>query len=112
MPISLCLSFLAFFALAFSMGRHRQQMTVRRLGAFGRFSAPAGWGLLLLSPLPFALLPNEGIALTEWFGVLTVAATGVLLMLTYRPRALPLAAAAVSVLLLILALLVVLPGRV
>lgn len=94
------LVYLALFALAARMQRHRPIL----LGAWQRrpFVAHlelAGWTLLGLSVLSLWLWQDVGMALVAWIGLLPLLGGVVVLGMTYRPTlpraAVPVAAALV-----------------
>ncbi|BAV65653.1 DUF3325 domain-containing protein [Sphingobium cloacae] len=89
---ALLASFAGFIALAFAMDKHHRDMT----GVLpkGRSVAPwkaAGWAAIALAAVPLMLRFGTAVGITFWLGVLTLAALGAALGLTYRPRLLPLA---------------------
>ncbi|MGE4322967.1 MAG: DUF3325 domain-containing protein [Sphingobium sp.] len=85
---ALALSFLAFVAFALAMDRHHGQILDGRPGArFRRSMRLAGAALLCLSAAACVAAYGWSIGLTWWIGILTAAAMPLLLLLTYRPRA-------------------------
>lgn len=107
---SFLLAFAGLLMLAISMPRHRDQM-------FGRGTAlpmagwirPAAWIVLALSLAICFAGQSASIAATWWVGLLTLAAAPILLLLTYRPRALPLLGVASLTLALLSAALQITP---
>jgi len=82
---SMVLSFAGFAALACSMTKHHRDL-------FGKGPSQereralrlAGWMLLTLSVTPAIVQSGMSIGIVLWFGILTVAAVLVALLLTYR----------------------------
>lgn len=91
---TLPLAFSGLALLSLSMDRHVRQATARQHQA----RRPGGWALLTLSLAAAVLSDNWRFGLVEWIGILAAAAALVVLMLTYRPRALSAAAAVGTVL--------------
>lgn len=86
--------FAGFGALSLAMHRHAGQAAPgNKLAPYMRPFRAAGWILLALSLALRLASPNWGIGLVEWLGLAAAAAAGVVLMLLYRPRWLPAAAA-------------------
>ncbi|MDR3351654.1 MAG: DUF3325 domain-containing protein [Zoogloeaceae bacterium] len=85
----LALALFGFCALSASMERHAKQVFGKLPPSEARKRyAIVGWVALVLALLPaiHAYGPSTGIAV--WVGILAVSATGVALLLTYRPRSL------------------------
>jgi len=92
---SLCATFAALTAIGLSMDRHQEQMLGRELGAdAARAWRAAGWLALPLAAAPCLAAWGASVGAAAWLGVLTGAAMGVGLLLTYAPRLLPRVAAA------------------
>ncbi|MDO7835475.1 DUF3325 family protein [Sphingobium sp. HBC34] len=86
MMVTAGLLYLALFALAAHMQRHRPAL----LGPWQkhpriRHLAMAGWLLLGLSLLSLGRSPDAGMALVAWVGLLALLGGGVMLGMTYRP---------------------------
>lgn len=87
---SLALSFLGFVALALAMDRHHGQVLDGRPDPrFRTLMRVAGTALLGFSAVPCVVAHGWSIGLTWWLGVLTAAVLPVVLLLTYRPQAIP-----------------------
>jgi len=88
MLTSLFLAYAGFLGLGLAMDRHHQQVfAVRPSAGRQRAMTVAGWALLALSPVPSVIGLGWSIGLSAWFGLLTVAATVLVLLLPYAPRA-------------------------
>jgi hypothetical protein len=86
MMASAGLLYLALFALAARMNRHRAVLLgpwQRR--AFVPHLALAGWLLLALSLAGLWATADAGMALVEWIGLLALLSGGVTLCITYAP---------------------------
>jgi len=84
--ISMILSFAGFFALAFSMDRHYQQLKSEPLNLKSRIMfRAAGWVLLAVSILPCTAHWDTAIGLSVWFGVLSVSGSLLVMLLSYIP---------------------------
>lgn len=87
---SLSLAFLGFVALALAMARHHEQMLGGRPDLRFRSGMRLGGALLLaVSAVPCVVAYGWSVGLTWWLGVLTAAAMPLVLLLTYRPKAIP-----------------------
>ncbi|MFT3721491.1 DUF3325 domain-containing protein [Pseudorhodoferax sp.] len=85
-----------FAALSLAMERHQLQVFDRPLGRGAAWAARlAGIALLLVALAWCATAWHGAVAAVAWLGVLSFAALPVGLLLTYRPRRLPLLAAVV-----------------
>jgi len=81
-----CLQVLALDALCFSMERHARGLTGRVIPAHVlRSTRLAGGGLLMLSVWPATAALGFSIGLSVWFGLLSVVAFVLGLLLAYRP---------------------------
>lgn len=86
--IVFALSYAAFAVLALSMARHQDE-----LAGAGKTLAPptvaalrvGGWSLLALALAPAVMAWGASVGTAGWLGVLTLAAMGVALQLTYAP---------------------------
>lgn len=84
---SLLLTIAGLGCLGLSLHRHAGQAGIgKQMPARLR---PAGWGLLVLSLAAAVTTGNWRIALVEWIGQAGLAAAVIVLLLIYRPRALP-----------------------
>lgn len=86
MMVTAGLLYLALFALAARMQRHRRAL----LGQWQQRSVfqhldVLGWLLLGLSLLSLWRAPDPGIALAGWVGLLALLGGGLMLGMTYRP---------------------------
>lgn len=96
-PPGLALAFAGFTALCLAMDRHGEQVFGTRRTPAGRRRALQVLGSLLLAG-SLALVVGRngwGLGLVVWTGLLTAAAIPLAMLLCYRPRAVPAAAAAV-----------------
>lgn len=88
---SLFLAYSGLFALAWAMDRHRRQLAPgvkpgRQLSHLFRL---LGWTALALSLWAAWCGLGPGVGLTQWFGLLSLAALILVLQLTYLPRSVP-----------------------
>ncbi|RYM13855.1 DUF3325 family protein [Sphingobium cupriresistens] len=86
MTVTIGLLYLALFALAGRMQRHRPVLltTWQRRPFVGHLEL-AGWTLLGLSLLSLMLWADVGMALIAWIGLLPLLGGVVVLGMTYRP---------------------------
>lgn len=96
--IALAVSFPGFALLSVAMDRHGQDVLGRSLPPPLRRASRIGGALLLAVALAVCVqTQGASIGTAEWFGVLSLAAMGVGLTLTYAPRRLaPLAGASLT----------------
>lgn len=86
-PLAIGLAYPGFLLLALAMDRHHRDLfrhapdRMRR-----RHFQLGGWALLGLSLLPCLALWGGAIGWVAWLGVLSVAAWGLVFLLTYAPR--------------------------
>lgn len=100
---SLFLAHAGLAALAWAMDKHRRQLAP---GANPRrpHSRPIrlfGWAALALSLWSAWFGLGPGVGLTQWFGLLSLAALMLILQLTYLPRSVPWSSLALGFLALI-----------
>lgn len=82
---ALLLSFASFATLALSMPKHHRDLfgnaptRSRELGLRG-----SGWILLTASVIPAIIDHGISVGIVLWFGVITVSALAVAMLLTYR----------------------------
>ena len=89
--VVLPLAFGGLSLIGLSMHRHARDAGLTRPRPWLR---GAGWAQLLFSLAAVLMAPNWRFALVEWAGLATVAAGLVVLVLHWRPRLLPVLAAA------------------
>jgi hypothetical protein len=86
MTVTIGLLYLALFALAGRMQRHRPVLLARwQQRSFVGHLELAGWALLALSLLSLWLWADVGMALVAWIGLLPLLGGVVVLGMTYRP---------------------------
>ncbi|WP_088182498.1 DUF3325 family protein [Sphingobium sp. Z007] len=86
MMLTIGLLYLALFALAGRMQRHRPVLLLRwQRRPWVAHLEWAGWMLLALSLLSLLLWADAGMALIAWIGLLPVLGAVVMLGMTYRP---------------------------
>jgi len=86
MMATIGLLYLALFALAGRMQRHRPVLlTAWQKRPFVAYLAWAGWALLGLSLITLWLWTDLGMALVAWIGLLPLLGGVVILGMTYRP---------------------------
>jgi len=84
--LAFLLMFIAFVVIAASMSRHRQPLGSGQLPHAQLYRwRMAGYVLLAASIWPCLLRWNPSIAVALWFGLLTLAAVMLGLLLTYAP---------------------------
>jgi len=88
MPFAaLLLSFASFAALALSMPQHHRDLFGNVPGRSRELRLRgSGWILLTASILPAILDQGISVGIVLWFGVITVSALAVAMLLTYRKR--------------------------
>lgn len=85
--ISLALCFSGFVALCLSVDRHHEQVLGKRPPVAVRQTLRlAGWLALLAASAPCINLLGISIGLALWAALLSIAALGQVLLLTYAPR--------------------------
>lgn len=95
------LAYLAMATVSASMGRHQHSVLGRELGPAGtRLLRLGGWLLLAVALAPAVMTWGASVGVAGWLGMLTVAAMGVGLLLSYAPRLLLPSMPAAAVLLL------------
>lgn len=91
--ITLCLAlcFSGFGGLCLSLDRHHEQVFGRKPKLLKRHVLRVlGWLLLVCATAPAIALLGTSVGLALWASVLTLAAAAQALLLTYRPRLIPL----------------------
>jgi len=84
--LAFSLMFIAFAVIAASMSRHRQQLGTEQTSPAQLYRwRAAGYVLLAASIWPCLLRWNPSVALALWFGLLTLAALTLGLLLSYAP---------------------------
>jgi hypothetical protein len=97
--VSGLLAFAGFAAIALSMERHSPALTACPGSTPSAGNTPvhgarsalvarcAGYALLALAAVPAARSWGPSVGIAMWLGILTLSAFGVMLLLTYYPRA-------------------------
>lgn len=88
MLLSFLFSYFGFAALSLAKNRHYQQVWPDRklLDTTANILPTLGWTLLALGSLSIFQTPKISIAITEWLGILTIAALLLILQFSYFPR--------------------------
>jgi len=87
--IVLGLSYLAMAAVALSMGRHQGQVFGREMAASKAWLLRiGGWALLAVALAPALGAWGTSVGIVAWLGLLTFAAIGAGVQLTYAARSL------------------------
>jgi hypothetical protein len=94
--IVLALSYAAMAAVSLSMARHQEQAAGKAFGA--RSLRLGGWALLAVALVPALAAWGTSVGILAWLGMLTFAALGVGLQMTYSPRPVRWTAPAVALL--------------
>lgn len=82
--IVLALSYAAMAAVSLSMGRHQQQVLGKPVA--GLALRLGGWALLAVALVPAIAAWGVSVGLLAWLGLLTFAALGIGLQMSYAPR--------------------------
>ncbi|HAE26702.1 MULTISPECIES: DUF3325 domain-containing protein [Hyphomonas] len=85
--LALCLAFCGMALICVSMTKHYAQVFGKAQAVFldRTLLRYAGCSVLAVSLLPFLVADGISVAITTWFGALSLAAVILVLMLTYRP---------------------------
>ena len=88
MLLSFLLTYFGFAALSLSKNRHFQQVwpDQQLLETTAKILPTLGWTLLALGSLFIFQEPKISIAITEWFGILTISAFLLIIQFAYFPR--------------------------
>ncbi len=93
MLLLMALSFSAMVLFSMAMEKHRQQVITKELPAFlSRSFRPLAWLLLIITFYISGKLYGWSIGPAIFFGVLTAALLPLILLLTYRAKAVPILA--------------------
>lgn len=88
MLASMLLCLVAFAALALSLPRHHRDVLGTMPSARRQQNLRiVGWCFLIASALPLVSGAGGAIGLTSWFGAASLSGLMVMVLLTYRPRA-------------------------
>jgi hypothetical protein len=87
MIASFALCYAGLSGLCLAMNRHHQQVLRRPASAaWTRGLRAAGWGALALSVLCAGAGWGASVGMVVWFGILSVAALAIVVLLPYAPR--------------------------